>query len=100
MVRLLVVAAAGFATWLAWIAFGVLCEEGCTGRPWPLVAQLVAAGAGLPLAIAAAITRARALFVATALVYARGASLLAAAPKRGLPPFGCGARSRRAGRRA
>ena len=36
--RLLVVAAAGFATWLAWIAFGVLCEEGCTGRPWPLVA--------------------------------------------------------------
>jgi hypothetical protein len=49
-----VLAAAGFATWLAWIAYGVLCEEGCPGRPWPLVAQLVAACAGLPLAFVAA----------------------------------------------
>jgi len=78
-VRLFVVVGAGFATWLAWVAFGVLCEEGCTGRPWPLVAQLVAACAGLPLAVAAAITRAPALFIATALVYATWAILLAAA---------------------
>ena len=54
LAALAVVAAAGFATWLAWIAYGVLCEEGCPGRPWPLVAQLVAACAGLPLAIVAA----------------------------------------------
>jgi hypothetical protein len=47
-------AAAGFATWLAWIAYGVLCEEGCPGRPWPLVGQLVAACVGLPLAVVAA----------------------------------------------
>ena len=54
LAALAVLAAAGFATWLAWIAYGVLCEEGCPGRPWPLVAQLVAACAGLPLAVVAA----------------------------------------------
>jgi hypothetical protein len=47
-------AAAAFATWLAFIAYGVLCEEGCPGRTWPLVAQLVAACAGFLLAAVAA----------------------------------------------
>ena len=45
-----VLAAAAFATWLAFIAYGVLCEEGCPRRSWPLVAQLVAACAGFLLA--------------------------------------------------
>ena len=54
-------AAAAFATWLAWIAYEVLCEEGCAGRPWPLVAQLIVACAGLPLAaVAVAAARGRA----------------------------------------
>ena len=86
LVVVLVPAAAVLATWLAWIAHGVLCEEGCAGRPWPLVAQLVAACAGLPLAIAAthmvvlrADRRARPLLVAVALAYAGWAILLMAA---------------------
>src|SRR3954447_19983390 len=66
-------AAAAFATWLAWIAYEVLCEEGCAGRPWPLVAQLVAAGCGLVLAAAAVLAGgrwARRLMLAAAIVYA------------------------------
>lgn len=54
LAALAVFAAAGFATWLAWIAYGVLCEEGCAGRPWPLVAQLVTACAGFLFAAVAA----------------------------------------------
>lgn len=68
-------AAAAFATWLAWIAYGVLCEEGCAGRPWPLTAQLIVACGGLPLvaAVALAIARrgvrhARRLMIAAAIV--------------------------------
>jgi len=53
------VVAALFATWLAWVAYDVLCEEGCAGRPWPLVAQLVVACVCLPLAASAALTAAR-----------------------------------------
>jgi hypothetical protein len=82
---LAVLAAAAFATWLAWIAYGVLCEEGCAGRPWPLVAQLVAACVGLVLAATAAqaiVTRAeRRARLATgtaALAYLAWAVLLAA----------------------
>jgi len=78
-----VLAAAGFATWLAWIAYGVLCEEGCPGRSWPLVAQLVAACAGLPLAVLAAQAiaagarrRARLAILATGLAYLAWALML------------------------
>ena len=49
-----VLGAAAFLTWVAWIAYELLCEEGCTGRPWPLVAQLVSACAGLACAAVAA----------------------------------------------
>jgi hypothetical protein len=78
-------AAAAFATWLAWIAYEVLCEEGCAGRPWPLVAQLIVAGAGLPFAAMAAVTiarrgvrHARRLLIAAAIVYLAWALLLIA----------------------
>ena len=50
VVGLAVLGAAGVLTWVAWIAY----EEGCTGRPWPLVAQLVSACAGLVCAAVAA----------------------------------------------
>jgi hypothetical protein len=47
-------AAAIFAIWIALIAFGTLCEEGCPDRSWQLVAQLVVACVNLlPAAIAA-----------------------------------------------
>ena len=81
-----VLAAAAFATWLAWIAYEVLCEEGCAGRPWPLVAQLIVACGGLPLAAVAALAiacrrvrHARRLIIATAIVYAAWGLLLIAA---------------------
>lgn len=54
VVGLAVLGAAGVLTWVAWIAYELLCEEGCTGRPWPLVAQLVSACAGLVCAAVAA----------------------------------------------
>lgn len=89
MARLLaaaLLAAAAFATWLAWIAYEVLCEEGCEGRPWPLVAQLIAACGCLPLAALAALLtarrgvhRARGLLIAAAIGYAAWALLLIAA---------------------
>ena len=85
MARLLaagLLAAAAFATWLAWIAYRLLCEEGCTGRPWPLVAQLIAAGCGLVLVAAAVVAGgiwARRLVLAAAIVYAAWALLLIAA---------------------
>ena len=75
-------AAAAFATWLAWIAYQVLCEEGCAGRPWPLVAQLIVAGCGLVLAAAAVLVGGRhagRLMLAAAIVYAVWALLLIAA---------------------
>jgi hypothetical protein len=79
-------AAAAFATWLAWIAYAVLCEEGCAGRPWPLVTQLIVACGGLPLAAVAALAiarrgvlQARRLIIATAIVYAAWGLLLIAA---------------------
>ena len=79
-------AAAVFATWLAWIAYEVLCEEGCTGRPWPLVAQLIVACGCLPLAALSALTTvrrgvrgARRLLVGTAIGYVLWALLLLAA---------------------
>ena len=79
-------AAAAFATWLAWIAYEVLCEEGCAGRPWPLVAQLIVACAGLPLAAVAALAiarrgvrHARRLITAAAIVYVAWGLLLIAA---------------------
>jgi hypothetical protein len=79
-------AAAVVAAWLAWIAYEVLCEEGCTGRPWPLVAQLIVACACLPLAALSALTTARRgvrgarrLLVGTAIGYALWALLLIAA---------------------
>jgi UPF0716 family protein affecting phage T7 exclusion len=82
---LAVLTAAAFATWLAWIAHGVLCEEGCVGRPWPLVAQLVAACVGLVLAVVAAQgiatraeRRARLATGAAALAYLAWAVFLAA----------------------
>ncbi len=78
-------AAAAFATWLAWIAYEVLCEEGCAGRPWPLVAQLIVACAGLPLAAVGALAiarrgvrRARPLLIAAAIVYLAWGMLLIA----------------------
>jgi hypothetical protein len=78
-----VLAAAAFATWLAFIAYGVLCEEGCPGRPWPLVAQLVTACAGFALAAVAAQaiatgagSRARAAAAAAATAYFVWAVLL------------------------
>jgi hypothetical protein len=85
LAALAVFAAAAFATWLAWIAYGVLCEEGCPGRPWPLVAQLVAACVGLPLAAVTAQAiatgarrRARLTATAAALAYLAWALLLLA----------------------
>jgi hypothetical protein len=85
----LILAAATFATWLAWIAHGVLCEEGCPGRPWPLVAQLLVACAGWPLAAAASYMlvrrddrRARRLLTIAALAYAAWGVLLVAAVAR------------------
>lgn len=86
LAALAVFAAAGFATWLAWIAYGVLCEEGCAGRPWPLVAQLVTACAGFLFAAVAAQAiatganaRARAATAAAAAAYVAWAALLIAA---------------------
>jgi hypothetical protein len=82
----LVVAAASFAVWLAWVAYQVLCEEGCAGRPWPLVAQLLLASAGLvPAAITAVriarhgVRRARGALLVTASVYLLWALLLSVA---------------------
>jgi hypothetical protein len=82
---LAVLAAAGFATGVAWIAYGILCEEGCAGRPWPLVAQLAAACAGLGLAAVAAQAiatraerRARVAAAGAAVAYAAWAALLTA----------------------
>jgi len=79
-------AAAACATWLARIAYEVLCEEGCAGRPWPLVAQLIVACAGLPLAAVAALAiarrgvrHARRLIIAAAIVYVAWGLLLIAA---------------------
>jgi hypothetical protein len=54
LLAFVVLSAAAFATWLAWIAYELLCEEGCRGRPWPLVAQLVTACLGFALAAVAA----------------------------------------------
>ena len=78
--------AAVFATWVAWIAYEVLCEEGCAGRPWPLVAQLIVACGGLPLAAVAALAiarrgvrQARRLIIAVAIVYVAWGLLLIAA---------------------
>jgi hypothetical protein len=86
LLALAVLGAAGFATWLAWIAYEVLCEEGCAGRPWPLVAQLVTACAGFVLAAGAAQaiaagarTRARVALAAAAAAYLVWALLLAVA---------------------
>ena len=89
MARLLAAAlltAAALATWLAWIAYEVLCEEGCAGRPWPLVAQLIVACACLPVIVLAAFTTARrglraarGLLTAAAIGYAAWALLLIAA---------------------
>jgi hypothetical protein len=79
-------AAAAFATWLAWIAYEVLCEEGCAGRPWPLTAQLIVACAGLPLVAVAALAiarrgvrEARRLIISAAIVYVVWGLLLIAA---------------------
>ena len=78
-------AAAAFATWLAWIAYEVLCEEGCAGRPWPLVAQLIVACGGLPLVAVTALViarrgvrHARGLILAAAIVYVAWGLLLIA----------------------
>ncbi len=86
LAALAVVAAASFATWLAWIAYGVLCEEGCAGRPWPLIAQLVAACTGFLFASVAAQAiatgadaRARVATAATAVVGVAWVALLIAA---------------------
>jgi hypothetical protein len=86
LAALAVLAAAGFATWLAWIAYGVLCEEGCAGRPWPLIGQLVTACAGFLLAAAAAQAiatgahaRARVATTAAAAAYVAWVALLIAA---------------------
>jgi hypothetical protein len=79
-------AAAAFATWLAWIAYEVLCEEGCAGRPWPLTAQLIVACGGLPIVAVAALAiarrgvrHARRLIIAAAIVYIAWGVLLIAA---------------------
>ncbi len=86
MARLLaaaLVVAAIFAMWLAFVAYQVLCEEGCAGRPWPLVAQLIVACACLPLAALSAVAtargRGRRLLLATAIGYAAWVVLLLAA---------------------
>jgi hypothetical protein len=83
LVALAVLGTAAFATWLAWIAYEVLCEEGCPRRPWPLVAQLVAACAGFVLAavaaqatIGGAARRARVAATAAAVAYVAWAALL------------------------
>ena len=39
LVAVALLAGPTFATWLAYFAYGLVCEEGCIGRPWPLVAQ-------------------------------------------------------------
>ncbi len=82
----MVLASALFAVLIAWIAYNVLCEEGCVDRPWTLHAQLVLAVAGLvPAALTAtAIARgegrgAWTTGVPALLVYAAWALLLAAA---------------------
>jgi hypothetical protein len=82
---LALLAAAACATGLAWIAYGVLCEEGCVERPWPLVAQLVAACLGLGLTTVAshaiatrAQRRARLALAGATLAYVAWAVLLAA----------------------
>lgn len=50
----MLLAAAIVAIWIALIAFGTLCEEGCPHRNWQLVAQLVLGCVNLlPMAIAA-----------------------------------------------
>jgi hypothetical protein len=72
-------AAAAFATWLAWIAYRLLCEEGCAGRPWPLVAQLIAAACGFVLVALAVLAGTRRLMLAAAIVYVVWALLLIAA---------------------
>jgi hypothetical protein len=71
------------AVWLAWVAYQVLCEEGCAGRPWPLVAQLLLACAGLVPAATAAVRlarhgvrRARGALLAVGIVYLLWAVLL------------------------
>ena len=83
LVALAVLGAAAFATWLAWIAYEVLCEEGCAARPWPLVAQLAAACVGFVLAavaaqatIGGAARRARVAATAAAVAYVAWAALL------------------------
>jgi hypothetical protein len=82
----LVLLAAWFAVWLAVVAYQVLCEEGCAGRPWPLVAQLVLACGGLvPAAVAAVrvarhgVRRARGALLVAASVYLLWALLLSVA---------------------
>jgi hypothetical protein len=86
LAALAVLAAASLATWLAWIAYGVLCEEGCAGRPWPLIAQLVAACTGFLFAAVAAQAiatgadaRARVATAATAVAGVAWVALLIAA---------------------
>jgi hypothetical protein len=39
--------AALFGTFIAWLSYGLLCDENCSGRSWELVAQLYLALAGL-----------------------------------------------------
>jgi hypothetical protein len=82
----LVLVAALLAVWLAWVAYQVLCEEGCAERPWALVAQLILACAGLvPAAIAAVriarhgVRRARGTLLVVATVYLLWALLLSVA---------------------
>jgi hypothetical protein len=86
VLALAVLGAAAFASWVAWLAYELLCEEGCTGRPWPLVAQLVTAGAGFVLAAVAAQAiaagahrRARVAAAGAAMAYVVWAALLVAA---------------------
>jgi hypothetical protein len=81
-----VLAAAAGVAWVALIAFGVLCEEGCPQRSWQLVAQLVLAWVDLlPAAVAAHALatgrgrRARTALAVCAAVCAAWALLLAAA---------------------
>jgi hypothetical protein len=39
--------AALFGAFIAWLSYGLLCDENCSGRSWELVAQLYVALAGL-----------------------------------------------------
>jgi hypothetical protein len=82
----LVLTAALFAVWLAWVAYQLLCEEGCAGRPWALVAQLILACVGLVPAVIAAVKlfrhgvqRARGAVLAVAILYLVWALLLSIA---------------------